>query len=119
MRVALDEKNWAEITPVEQLTRADRVAVNAHVFFEGDAQTGNPIVRVGMDDDMAGALLERICTDWSLPFPPPSQDAKSLDRLSLVQDDKLREAIQPHITAIRGGTAPTKDNEVPTPASAS
>jgi hypothetical protein len=119
MRIALDDKNWAEITPVDQLTRADRVAVNAHVFYEGDAQTGNPVIRLGMDDDMATALLSRICTDWSLGFPPPSQDPASLDRLSLAQDDKLREAIQPHIVAIRGGTAPVKDNEVPTGTSAS
>lgn len=119
MRVAIGGKDWAEIRPVEELTRADRIAVNAVICFEGDAQTGNPIVRASMDDDMATAILGRVCTDWSLPLFPPVKDIKSLDGLTLEQDDELRKAVQPHLDAIKGKSAPVKDNEVPTPGSVS
>lgn len=117
MRVAIGEKDWAEITPVEQLTRADRKAVNAVIVFE--QHDGTPVVRASMDDDMADAILSRVCADWSLPLPPPAADASSLDRLTLEQDDELRKAIKPHIQAILGQNSPVKENEVPTRASAS
>jgi hypothetical protein len=117
MRVAIGEKDWAEITPVGQLTRADRKAVNATIVFE--QHDGNPVMRASVDDDVADAILTRVCTDWSFPFPPPVTDAASLDRLALEQDDELRKAIQPHIKAILGKNSPVKENEVPTVASAS
>lgn len=117
MRIEIGDGQWAEITPVEQLTRLDRKAVNAAIVFEQNG--GSPVVRASMDDDMATALLARVCTDWSLPWPPPAADPSSLDKLSLDQDDALRKAIQPHITAILGKNAPVPGNETPTPASAS
>jgi hypothetical protein len=119
VRVELPEGNWAEIRPVEELSRADRRAVNKFVVYEVNAEAGRMVINAGADDDAATALLERICTDWSLPLPPPSKDVKSLDRLSLAVDDALRAAIRPHTQAILGHNAPTKDNEVPTAASAS
>jgi len=119
VRVAIGGTDWAEIKPVEELTRADRVAVNAVICFEGDAVTGNPIVRASLDDDMSTAILARVCTDWSLPKFAPVKDITSLDGLTLEQDDALREAIQPHLLAIKGKIAPVKDNEVPTPGSVS
>jgi hypothetical protein len=114
VRVPIGGKDWAEIRPVEELTRADRIAVNSVIRFEGDAQTGNPIIRASMDDDMATAILARVCTDF-----PPVKDPSSLDGLTLEQDDALRAAIQPHLDAIKGKGAPTEDNEVPTPSSVS
>ncbi len=101
MRAQIGEKDWAEITPVESLTRLDRKAVNAAIVFEqGD---GGAVVRASMDDDMADALLARVCTDWSLPWPAPATEPSSLDKLTLEQDDALREAIKPHIKAILPG----------------
>lgn len=118
--------DWAEVTPVEQLTRFDRKAVNAVIVFEQNG--GKPVVRASMDDDMAEAIIERVVTDWSLPFPVPGQDPHrpavgdtpenpgSINKLSLEQDDALRKAVQPHIKAILGQNAPTPANEIPTAA---
>jgi hypothetical protein len=119
MRVAISDTHWAEIKPVEELTRADRAAVNEFFVIEADTQNGRIISRASVDDGMSQALLCRICTDWSLPFPSPDKDPKSLDRLPLDVDDALREAIRPHIKALTGLGAPVPGNEVPTPASAS
>ena len=119
MRVAVDDKNWAELTPVEELTKVHRTAVNEFLTSEYDPATGRLVIRASVDDQMAAALLHLICTDWSFPFAPPSADVSSLDRLSLKQDEALREAIQPHINAIKGLNAPVPENEVPTRGSAS
>ena len=119
MRVPISDTHWAELKPVEELTRADRAAVNEFFVLETDVANGRVITRASVDDGMSKALLERICTDWSLPFPPPVKDVESLDRLPLDVDDALRKAIQPHIHALTGLGAPVKENEVPTPASAS
>lgn len=117
MRVPIGGSDWAEIMPVDQLRRADRKAVNAVIVFEqGD---GGPVIRASMEDDVATALLCRVCTDWSLPYPAPGLDPLSLDKLTLEQDDELRKAIQAHVAAIMGNTAPAKGNEVPTPGSVS
>jgi hypothetical protein len=114
VRVPIGDNGWAEFRPAEELTRADRRAVNAVIVFEqGDS---GPVVRASLDDDMATVLLPRICTDWSFPFPPPATDPASLDRLTLEQDDELKKAIQPHIKAILGQNAPVKGNEIPTAA---
>lgn len=119
MRVAIGGTDWAEIMPVDQLRRADRKAVNATIIFEQDTESKRPVLRASMDDDMATAILCRVCTDWSLPYPCPVLDPDSLDKLTLEQDDELRKAIQPHLDAIRGATAPAPENEVPTKASVS
>jgi len=119
MRVPIDEKNWAEITPPEQLTRFERKAVNATIVYEVNPASGLPLIKASLDDEMTGAILCLVCTDWSLPIPAPVHDPKSLDKLTLEQDDKLREAVIPHIQAIKGGKAPVPANEVPTPGSAS
>ena len=119
MRVPIGNTDWAEISPVEQLTRADRKAVNATIVYEVNPESGLPLIKAALDDQMTGAILERVCTDWSLNFPPPCTDPASLDKLNLEQDDALRAAVLPHIQAIKGVNAPAKDNEVPTGASAS
>jgi hypothetical protein len=133
MRVQLDSANWADLKEVSDLRRGDRKAVNEKIVFEGDPATGRPVIRASMDDDMAEAVLEHVVTDWSLqlplpaadPYRPASADGKTpenpgcLSKLTLEQDDALREAIKPHLAAIRGETTPTKDNPDPTVASAS
>jgi len=119
VRVPIGGTDWVELKPVEELTRADRKAVNAHIIVEADPATGRILMQASRDDEMADALLTRICTDWSFLFHNPSVDPSSLDKLSLEQDTAIRAAIQPHIDAIKGVNAPAKDNEVPTPGSAS
>ena len=117
MRVSIGGTDWAEIMPVDQLRRADRKAVNAVIVFEQG--TGGPIIHASMDDDIATALLSRVCTDWSLPYPAPVLEPASLDRLTLEQDAELRKAIAEHVKAITGSTAPVPENQVPTPGSVS
>lgn len=119
MRVELPGGHWAELKPAEELTRADRKAVNAFVVYEVNAEAGRLVVNAGRDDEANAALLARICTDWSLPFPPPATDPSHMDRLSLEQDDALREAIRPHMEAVLGRNAPVNKNEGPTAGSAS
>lgn len=117
IQVNLDESNWAKIKEVSDLRRIDRRAINAATVFEVDPETKRPIMRASLDDDQADAVLMTVVVNWSLPFPLPSVDRSSLDKLTLEQDDNLREAIQPHIDALKGVKAPAKVNEVPTPAS--
>jgi hypothetical protein len=119
MRVPIGDKDWAELKPIEELSRLDRKAVNTVVVYEIDSKTGRAIAHASMDDDVADILLSLICTDWSLPFPAPVTDPKGLDLLTLEQDNALRRAIQPYLAAIRGDNAPSPDNEVPTKGSAS
>lgn len=114
MRVPLDGQNWAEIKPVSELTRADRMAVNEVIIYEKSED--NLILRASADDKAAGAVMARVITDWSFPMATPSADSSSLDRLSLEQDDALRAAVEPHLKAIQGKNSPAKENEVPTPA---
>lgn len=119
MRVQLDDVNWADLKEVSELRRADRSAVNKAIVFEGDPVSGRPVVRASMDDDMADAVLAAVVTNWSLPLPLPSADLKSLGALTLAQDDRLREAIQPHLDALRGKNTPVKENTDPTTGSVS
>ena len=114
MRVDIGGGQWAEIKPVSELTREDRVAVNDVITYEGDRETGHLVVRASSDDHAAAAILGRVCTDWSLPLPPPTEDIKSLNRLSLAQDDALRASVEEHLKAIQGKNAPLEENPVPT-----
>lgn len=117
MRVDIGGSQWAEIKPVSELTRADRVAVNEVITYDTDGKT--LVYKASSDDNAAAACLARVCTDWSLPLAPPSVDIKSLDHLSLEQDDALRASIEEHLVAIQGKNAPLQENAVPTPSSAS
>lgn len=112
MRVPLDGNQWAEIKPVSELTRADRVAVNDVITYDTDGKT--LVYRASSDDHAAAAILARVCTDWSLPLPPPAVDITSLDKLSLDQDDALRASVEEHLKAIQGKNAPLQENPVPT-----
>lgn len=117
MRVNLGGNDWAELKELSELRRADRKAVNEVIVFEGDTDTGRPIIKASMDDDMTAAVLQRVITNWSLQLPLPSVDPSSLDKLTLAQDDALAKAVEPYLAAIRGREAPVKENPDPTPAS--
>jgi hypothetical protein len=130
VRISLDPENWAELKEVTELRRADRAAVNKRVVINFDDE-GNRIIYGSMDDDMAEAVIEHVVTEWSLPFPVPGKNPHrpatatapenpgSLSFLTLEQDDALRKAVQPHLDAINGRSAPVKENPDPTPASVS
>lgn len=117
MQVQLGGSDWAEIKEQADLRRKDRKEVNKAIRFE--YQDGEPIVSGSLQDDMEDAVLKNVVTNWSLQFPLPSVDPKSLDKLTLDQDDKLREAVQPLLAALRGKNAPVEENEDPTEDSAS
>jgi hypothetical protein len=112
MRVDIGGGQWAEIKPVSELARADRMAVREVIEYETDGK--HLVYRASSDDKAAAACLARVCTDWSLPLPPPSTDITSLDRLSLDQDDALRASVEEHLKAIQGKNAPLQENPVPT-----
>ena len=119
MQIKLDEVNWADLKEVSDLRRSDRKAVNAAIVFEGDPESGRPIIRASMEDDMTDAVAKHVILNWSLPFPLPSVDGTSLDKLTLEQADALEAGLKAHLDAIRGKNAPVKENEVPTAVSAS
>ena len=116
MRVELGGNDWADLKEVNELRRSDRRALNKAIVFAADAETGRPVVRASMDDDMADAVLPLVIKNWSLMLPLPSEDASSLDLLTLEQDTKLREGIQGHLNALQGKAAPVKENADPTQA---
>lgn len=118
MRVELDAENWAEITPADELRSGDRRAVNRAVRIELD-DNRQPILTGAMNDDMRDALLKRVVRDWSLPFPIPEKDAKSLDKLTLKQEDALNEATKPHMDLVTGQVDPAKRDTDPTEGSPS
>lgn len=117
MRVDIGGGQWADIRPVSELTRADRIAVREVIEYDYDGK--GLTFRASSDDKAAAACLSRVCLDWSLPLPPPSVNIGSLDHLSLAQDDALRASVEEHLKAIQGKNAPLEENPVPTASSAS
>jgi hypothetical protein len=118
MRIELSEGQWAEVADVESLLDGDRKAVNRAVTLTVE-KDGRRTLPGSMDDDMQDALLARICTDWSLPMPPPSQDLKSLDKLSIAQAHALHEAVKPHMSLVKGEVNPNDKTSDPTEGSSS
>lgn len=114
----LGGSDWADLKEVGELRRGDRRAVNEMISFE-TSKAGGPLIRASLDDDMRSAVLQRVVENWSLPLPLPGKAPASLDLLTIEQDDALSEAVQPHLDAIRGRSAPVKENEDPTVSSPS
>lgn len=100
------------------MRRGDRRAVNQVILLES-GEGGRAVIRGSMDDDMRTAVLQRVVTDWSLPWPVPAGHPEVLDNLTIEQDDALSKAVEPHLDMIRGRNAPVKENENPTPVSES
>jgi hypothetical protein len=109
MRVELPEGQWAEVADVETLRDGDRKAVNRAISVSADAE-GHPVLGGDYDDKMTDALLVRICTNWSLPFPPPDQDPASLDKLTIQQARVLHEGIAEHMALVKDEADPTAGN---------
>lgn len=118
MRVTLDDKNWAEIMDPSELRSGDRRAVNRAVRLEV-GEDEKPIFTGALTDDMRDALLCRVVSNWSLDFPIPAKDAKSLEKLTLPQEDALKAAVQPHLDLINGRVNPTERDSDPTAGSKS
>src|SRR5258708_2435013 len=100
MRVELPEGQWAEVADIETLRDGDRKAVNRAISVSAD-ENNRPVLSGDYADKMTDALLVRICHDWSLPFPPPSQDPTSLDKLTMGQARVLHEAIKDHMALVK------------------
>ena len=118
-RVELDKDgNWADILDVADLRDGDRKLVNRAIRLEV-GEDNRPVISGGMEDDMCDALLRRVVQNWTLGATPaqdpgtPDQPG-ALDRLTIEQGKNLREAVKPHMDAVREKNAPVKDNPVPT-----
>jgi len=116
--VQLDETNWADVVDIEALRDGDRKRVNRAIRVQVD-ENQRPILPGSMEDDMRDAFLAEAVTDWSLPFPVPSRDAKSLDKLTIAQAAKLHEAVRPHMDLIKSEGDPTRRGTDPTAGSES
>jgi hypothetical protein len=119
MQVTLDSTGaWADLKEISELRRADRKTLNKAITFALDSN-GKPIVSASLEDDMTDAAAGIAIRNWSLQLPVPSQAPQALDALTLEQDTNLREALAPYVDALQGKAAPVRENEAPTPASAS
>jgi hypothetical protein len=118
MRVELDSSNWADIADVSELRSGDRRAINRTVRLELD-ENEKPILTGSLTQGMRDALVKRVVSNWSLPFPIPEKDPGSLDKLTLEQEDALDKAVEPHMALISGNVDPGKRGSDPTEDSAS
>lgn len=118
MRVKLDAKNWAEIIPADELRSGDRRAVNRAVRIELD-ENQKPILTGALTEDMRDVLLKRVVREWSFSFPIPGKDERSLDKLTLEQEDALNEAVRPHMDLLTGQVNPMERDSDPTEGSES
>lgn len=99
-----DENNWVEIRT--DLKVKDRLAVQevARVQIKED---GNSFSAMAMENDMRNALLGRIITAWSYPFPIPSQNGFAaadviLGELDLDDYAELEKEVQQFMDKISG-----------------
>ena len=113
MRISLGGPEWAEVDDVSMLRDGHRKAVNKEIRFTVDEEN-RPVFTGGLDDDMTDALVRLVCRDWSLPFPPPDKDPKSLDKLTIEQGRLLHAAVAPHLELVKGQLDPTKRGTTPT-----
>ena len=114
MRVDLGEDQWADLRELGELRRADQKAVLRSTTMEIDPAEGKAFINGAADEDQVDALMERIITNWSLPLPLPSQDPKSLGKLTMAQGDALADAAKPYLEAINVKVDPAKKGTDPT-----
>lgn len=114
MHVDLGEDQWAELREPGELRRADKMAVLEHVDLEISPDERRVFVNGAADDKQVDALLERVITNWSLPFPLPKDDPASMGKLTLDQGDRLAEAVKPYMQLILGKVDPGQRGTDPT-----
>lgn len=100
-----DENNWVEIRT--DLKVKDRLAVQEVARVQIGEDGGNSFSAMAMENDMRNALLGRIITAWSYPFPIPSQNSFAaadivLGELDLDDYAVLEAEIQPFMNKISG-----------------
>lgn len=101
IEVDLGDGKYAVIKEIDELRSGDTKKVNESFSLRTDPESGEVIIPGDMDDSMWRALARNIVTDWNLEAAIPSKRPDSLDKLTLSQEDKLREALQPHLRAIK------------------
>jgi hypothetical protein len=110
MRVELPSKqesgdpNWIDIRT--DLKVKDRLAVQEVAKIELH-EDNNSMSMLAMQNDMRNALLGRIITAWSFPFPIPSQNHFAaadvvIGDMDLDDYATLEEAVQPYMDKISG-----------------
>lgn len=101
MKVELPGGNWADIKPVEELKAKDKIAVERVVTFLQPSKEGDPIpMHAGIAEDMQIAMLCKVITAWSFPFPLPAVP-EDIEDLDIVTYNALCEAIDPHMQVVR------------------
>ena len=96
--------NWLEYR--EDLKVRDRLAVQ-EVATVQIGESGNSMSMLAMQNDMRNALLGRIITAWSYPFPIPSQNSfvaadVAIGEMDLDDYSVLEAAVQPLMDKISG-----------------
>jgi hypothetical protein len=114
MRAELPDNNWAELREPGELRRADEKAVLRVSTLTINPETKKAEVNGANDQDMEDAMLARVVTNWSFPFPLPKDDPESLDKLTLDQAHALAEAVKPHLALVTSREDPSKKGTDPT-----
>jgi hypothetical protein len=96
--------NWVEIRT--DLKVRDRLAVQAVAKVQ-IGEEGNSVSMMEMENDMRNALLGRIITGWSFPYPIPSQNSfvaadVAIGDMDLDDYAVLEQAVQPFMEKISG-----------------
>jgi hypothetical protein len=110
MRIEMPSKdaegnlNWIDIRT--DLRVKDRLAVQ-EVATVQIGETGNSMSMLAMQNDMRNALLGRIITDWSYPFPIPAKNSfvaadVAIGEMELDDYSVLEAAVQPLMDKISG-----------------
>lgn len=100
IEVDLGDGKFAVIKEIDELRSGDTLKVNSSFALKKDPETGEVIVPGDMDDLAWRALARSVVLDWNLEPPIPSKRPDSLDKLTLGQEDKLREGITPLLRAV-------------------
>ncbi len=96
--------NWIEYR--EDLRVKDRLAVQ-EVAKVQISEDGNSVSMMAMENDMRNALLGRIITGWSYPFPIPANNSfvaadVAIGDMDLDDYAALEAAVQPFMDKISG-----------------
>lgn len=107
--------NWIEYR--DDLRVRDRLAVQAVAKVQ-IGETGNSVSMMEMENDMRNALLGRIITAWSYPYPIPANNSFAaadvvIGDMDLDDYSVLEAAVQPFMDKISGRKAPADPKKQP------